>query len=1002
MVPNVHDAMHAETGNPGGRADKAEIPDMGFAGLGLMFGDEGDPPQLPEPLDATPRRGKRAQRFQEPAPAGSEGSLPAMGFGGFEYMYADAAGEELIVEDAFVTPQRPGRAERGTRPAAPQGPRVYNRRPKTSRNKKTMRANELRHEKRLVELAKSSGDDAAIARCLRTRAGRKAYPALASAASPGQEEAAFVRNASALVGKAGRHSKASLVRELTKGLPTKWVKNNLDTDEAYVKHARSKATVSKETTPRTDRMGRSTPAQTVTEQQYPQNVQRLALGEEEEAMLVTFFVDTTHILSGAERNTRNLEQQEWEWAVELYELYPTYLRRVAQQYPHLLKASEKRGGKRVLTKFQAEMRAATWQSEQAGYKGEIELSKRKEAATKKYLTKLGRKAGRIPEETDAEALERKQKTREQANLRWLENWDPSAYVVRGVSYETFQGVLERHKLRFTRFSSPHNCPLCESGPLDRVVLALKEKQAVKLMSENPERALPAKLVAELRNLRKKDKAYSLHVQQLEAARKATQDYVKCMEPGVCAVVRDYVNHHDHGGSHVKCLHWVMMWREEANGELLLMKVRNYCSDKDSCSTDSYFTADVAEFHLGKKGPHNPGYFDNFHTVVFMGDHGPHFSSGQCVHHESTLKRKFNKNIRLMFYTSYHAFGRADGAGAEDKRHAIRDLRKGIPRLGARSYTDMTNESNDPLSRAHEFVKINRSEDVFPKEHEIVSGVHIRKWCEVTFPAEGIACYRLVTGKGPWKYVALRPGWVKEGDGEPLCESCSTAESKLVHHAKVHCPKPTKLSMLHALPEYRDIGPDPARIQGEQRSRKKQGADRCQKKKPVFPCKFDGCAHFTNARKAFRTASTANKHMTEQHAAAVGDGRLTLYPESDPSSATAAQPGGDDEEGKHGEDEERKHGEDEEEPEKNEDTAEDDDDAPYKVREGEKDVAAWEVEEIIGRRTHKRQLQYRVRWKGCTSSDDSWEPESSLTNAPECIRQYNRTNPPPKKRRKKRH
>jgi hypothetical protein len=49
------------------------------------------------------------------------------------------------------------------------------------------------------------------------------------------------------LGKAGRHSEAKLVRELTKGLPSKWVKDNLGTEEAYVKPARSRATASKET-----------------------------------------------------------------------------------------------------------------------------------------------------------------------------------------------------------------------------------------------------------------------------------------------------------------------------------------------------------------------------------------------------------------------------------------------------------------------------------------------------------------------------------------------------------------------------------------------------------------------------------------------------------------------------------------------------------------------------------------------------------------------------------
>jgi Chromo (CHRromatin Organisation MOdifier) domain len=42
---------------------------------------------------------------------------------------------------------------------------------------------------------------------------------------------------------------------------------------------------------------------------------------------------------------------------------------------------------------------------------------------------------------------------------------------------------------------------------------------------------------------------------------------------------------------------------------------------------------------------------------------------------------------------------------------------------------------------------------------------------------------------------------------------------------------------------------------------------------------------------------------------------------------------------------------------------------------------WEIESIVGRRVVKRnQIQYLVRWKGCTPEDDTWEPADNLCDS----------------------
>ena len=274
------------------------------------------------------------------------------------------------------------------------------------------------------------------------------------------------------------------------------------------------------------------------------------------------------------------------------------------------------------------------------------------------------------------------------------------YKIRGVRYETFLDVLACNKLRWTKFVSPKLCPLCESGPIDSVVLDELEKDVVQMTKEK--KPIPDKITQELRQLRKKVNNYRLHEEQLRTARAEANKKRDAMVPGEVGVTRDFVNHHDHAGAHVKCLHFVLQWREEEDEPLRLLKLRTYCSDAKTCSTDSYFVADAMDMHFQPGG-----HFDRFKRVYFFGDHGPHFASAATLFNESTAYRRYGKEIYNLFFASYHAFGRADGAGAEDKRSAREDLKNSIPRFGASSYAAMTNASNDPLSMAYELKQINR-------------------------------------------------------------------------------------------------------------------------------------------------------------------------------------------------------------------------------------------------------------------------------------------------------
>ena len=48
---------------------------------------------------------------------------------------------------------------------------------------------------------------------------------------------------------------------------------------------------------------------------------------------------------------------------------------------------------------------------------------------------------------------------------------------------------------------------------------------------------------------------------------------------------------------------------------------------------------------------------------------------------------------------------------------------------------------------------------------------------------------------------------------------------------------------------------------------------------------------------------------------------------------------------------------------------------------------WEVEKIVDYKTIQDQPKYLIKWKGFQVDDDTGEPEKTLGNAPEKLRQF---------------
>src|SRR6266568_3829129 len=50
---------------------------------------------------------------------------------------------------------------------------------------------------------------------------------------------------------------------------------------------------------------------------------------------------------------------------------------------------------------------------------------------------------------------------------------------------------------------------------------------------------------------------------------------------------------------------------------------------------------------------------------------------------------------------------------------------------------------------------------------------------------------------------------------------------------------------------------------------------------------------------------------------------------------------------------------------------------------------YEVEAIIAHRQKGHQMEYLIKWKGYASSDQTWEPETNVSNVEEILEEYKR-------------
>ena len=205
------------------------------------------------------------------------------------------------------------------------------------------------------------------------------------------------------------------------------------------------------------------------------------------------------------------------------------------------------------------------------------------------------------------------------------SFDPVTYHIKPPTFKGFLGFLKHKNLRHTHYVSRRHCAKCNQGQLAAKMVEIEDKLLAEMVLKGEQGSQAFKEMKSQRDLHNDQLSeYTQHLNHMATARVHAYECRDNMKVGEVFVTRDFVNHYDHAGAHVKCLHWVLQWREEEGGSLQLLKVRHYCSDK-SMSTNHGFTTACMHFMFDAKDENHPGLFDQFHTVYFAGDHGGHFA-----------------------------------------------------------------------------------------------------------------------------------------------------------------------------------------------------------------------------------------------------------------------------------------------------------------------------------------------------------------------------------------
>jgi hypothetical protein len=168
--------------------------------------------------------------------------------------------------------------------------------------------------------------DEYMEKMLPTKVGRGLFPLTSAHIGVKDHLLTLGQNCATLLERSGKHLRQALGFFLVGGLPPSFMAETLNTTSREINNFQKQ------------------PVQTAIytlNWNYAPDPNRKSFNVQEENVMEDFFFQTTSVMSGAVRETRNLEKTEHEWEEEMYALWPQMLRKAVLLDPELLTATKK-------------------------------------------------------------------------------------------------------------------------------------------------------------------------------------------------------------------------------------------------------------------------------------------------------------------------------------------------------------------------------------------------------------------------------------------------------------------------------------------------------------------------------------------------------------------------------------------------------------------------------------------------------------------------------------
>jgi hypothetical protein len=167
--------------------------------------------------------------------------------------------------------------------------------------------------------------DEYMRKLLPTKVGRCLFPATSALIGASEHLQKLGKNCAKLLEQTGRHLKQALGFFLVGGLPTSFAVETLNITGPETSYYQKQPVPA---------------AMKSLDQRYAPNIEKQTFTEAEESVMEDFFFRTTSVMSGALRQTRNLEKTEHEWQEEMYAVWPQMLRKAVRMNPQLAQAKQ--------------------------------------------------------------------------------------------------------------------------------------------------------------------------------------------------------------------------------------------------------------------------------------------------------------------------------------------------------------------------------------------------------------------------------------------------------------------------------------------------------------------------------------------------------------------------------------------------------------------------------------------------------------------------------------